>query len=67
MERHLTTMPSDVETQHGGDKPHAKDETRRPTLVIVMLVIIVLTLATFLMLRPRGPGASQQTSPASSR
>ena len=41
-----------------------KDETRRPTLLIVMLVLIVLTLVTFLILRPRGPGASQQTNPA---
>lgn len=46
-------------------KPDGKDETRRPTLLIVMLVIIVLVLATFLLLRPRGPGANQQSSPAS--
>lgn len=48
-----------------GAQPRAKNETRRPLLLIVMLVIIVLALAAFLLLRPRGPGASQQTSPAS--
>ena len=39
-------------------------ETRSPTLMIVMLLIIVLAIGAFLMLRPRGSGVSNQTSPA---
>ena len=42
------------------------DTQRSPTLLIVIVVIIVLGIASFLILRPRGAGASNQTSPASS-
>lgn len=41
-----------------------KDTQRSPALLIVILAIIVLGIASFLILRPRGTGASNQSNPA---
>ena len=41
-----------------------KDTQRSPTLLIVIIVIIVLGIATFLVLRPRGTDSNNHTNPA---
>ena len=44
--------------------PNKTDSQRSPTLLIVILVIIVFGIASFLILRPSGPGATHETNPA---
>ncbi len=43
-----------------------QDTERRPTMLIVLLIIIVLGIASFLILRPGGKGTTNQSTPTSS-
>lgn len=59
--------PRRIEQRMADQDNSAKGPQRSPILLIVLLIIIILGIASFLILRPRGTGASTDTSPASSR
>ncbi len=51
------------------ERPDSRSDKGNPTLFIVILAIVIVMLAVFLILRPRGSeaGASQKTGSSSSQ